>query len=171
MPTTAHALLACLALAGSAKARVPGKVELERYEHLWENSPICWKKPVESPRSEPFLSEWLLAGISEIEGGYLVTLSHRHHAGESLVIRPTGTDHFRSGRVEAAGPGVFQIERVELAKDWRDIEVHLIAKGERVALRFEEKAVLPGAAPVAPDQALRPAAKRIQPGLTIPRRK
>jgi hypothetical protein len=161
MPAISYIPLVCLALAGSAVARVPGKADLVDYEHLWENSPIC-RKPLEKPSpAKEFLSEWRLGGVSEVEGGYLVTLAHRHHAGERLVIRPTGTDHCFSDRVEAMAPGTFRIERVQLSKDWGDLEVHLMARNERGILKFEKGALLPAATPLPAAHPARPPLKRI----------
>ena len=164
MRAISHISLFILALAGSAAARVPGKAKLGDYDHLWENSPIC-RKPVErnSPPKEEFLSEWLLGGVSEVEGGYLVTLCHRQNAGERLVIRPTGTYHYLSHGMEVIEPGTFRIERVQLPKDWRDLEVHLLAGDERGVLKFEEKALLPAATPAPAVQPVRPPLKRIPP--------
>ena len=146
MATLSHVLLACLPLAGSALAGVPGKAGLDQYNDLWENSPFC-SKPVEKPRPAGELVNWMLGGVSEVEGGYLVMLSHRHRAGERLVIRPSGIDHFLADRFEPLTPGAYQIERVEFAADWRDLEVHLVAGGERGTLRFDKTSMVPAMTP------------------------
>jgi hypothetical protein len=163
MATASHIFLACLAVAGSVDARVPEKGRLDRYESLWVNSPFCSKPVKMQEPGKDFLADWLLGGVSEIEGGYRVTLSHRHHAGEQVVIRPSGTDHYFPDRVEAVAAGTFEIERVVPAGDWRDLEVHLIAGGQRGSLKFDEKAVLPATAPTRAGQPGHPIQKRLQP--------
>ena len=148
MSTLSQVLSLCLLTAGPVAASVPEKTDLRRYEHLWTNSPICSPEKIGKQAASPgFMAEWLLAGVSEIEGGYRVTLAHRHRAGEFLVIRPEGAELCSPDRMEAVPLSAFRIERIAAAGDWRDFEVHLVAGAERGVLKFEEKALQPLVAP------------------------
>lgn len=148
MATLSQVLSLCLITASPVAARVPEKADLRRYEHLWTNSPICSPEKIGKQAAAPgFIAEWLLAGVSEIEGGYRVTLAHRHRAGEFLVIRPERAERCSPDRMEALPLSAFRIERIAAALDWRDFEVHLVAGADRGVLKFEEKALQPSVAP------------------------
>lgn len=157
MSALPHVVFLCSALIGAAGAQVPGKVSLDTYEHLWKNSPIC-SAPSQDRAPEPgFLADWSLRGVSEIEGGYLVTLGHRKDAGETWVIRPLSVS------------GGLKVERVELHPDWRDTAVHLEAGGRIGILKFDQSSLIPVTAqsPAPASAPGRPPVNR----LAVPRRR
>jgi len=141
-------MLSGLAFAGNPVASLdvvpaPRKQEVERYRHLWEHSPFTSPrrdKPVAQPE---LMSGWTLAGVSEIEGGYMVTILRRGSPRESQVIRPTGTTWNlpdRTTDLAPGAPGTFTIDRVDFGRaSWSGTVVHFSADGRAGSLMFEKE--------------------------------
>jgi hypothetical protein len=146
--------LSTLLAIGVASADVPRKPSNASYAHLWNNSPFTSKPPppVQGEQVGAF-DDWALAGVSEIEGGYMVTLQHKKNTGEMQTIRPSGTIKHFPDRMEEIAPGAsgsFKVDRVEFGKTkWMDTVVHLSAGGRSGSVKFDEKTTTPkaGAAP------------------------
>ena len=140
---------------GMASADVPRKPSNATYAHLWNNSPFTSKPPPPPPGEQVgAFDDWALAGVSEIEGGYMVTLQHKKNAGETQVIRPSGTMKRFADRMEELAPGAsgsFKVDRVEFGKkSWMDTVVHLSAGGRSGVVKFDEKSTTPKAAAAPP---------------------
>jgi hypothetical protein len=149
MKTRSISTFALLLCAAVASAEVPSKAPVGRYSLLWEagRSPFTTpKKEASAPRANP-LEDWSLGGVSEITGGYMITLNHRKNAGETLVIRPDGVQKLlpdKVERLEPGAPGTFKLDRVEYGKGgWQDISVHLSAGSEVAVIRFDEDSIAP----------------------------
>lgn len=92
------------------------------------------KEVVETPRDP--LADWQLAGVSEVPDGYLVTLSHRQKAGDSLIIRPSGVQVIGKS---VAPAGELKVEGVDLAAgDWKKTVVRLNTNGQSAEVRFPD---------------------------------
>lgn len=146
--------LSALLAIGIASADVPRKPSNASYAHLWNDSPFTSKPPPPPPGEQVgAFDDWALAGVSEVEGGYMVTLQHKKNAGETQTIRPSGTTKSFPDRMEAFEPGAsgsFKVDRVEFGKSsWMDTVVHLSAGGRTGTVKFDEKSTTPkaGAAP------------------------
>jgi hypothetical protein len=145
-----------LLLPAVAFAGAPQKKNVTSYSPLWTNSPFTSKPP--PPDRGPELSafdDWALGGVSEIEGGYMVTLLHKKNAGENQIIRPSGTiSTAKDGMkyLKPGDPGSFKVERVDFGKSsWKDTSVQLSSGGRTGAVKFDEKLIAP-AASAAPGQ-------------------
>ena len=154
MKTSAILSFSAFLLIGAASADVPRKPSNASYAHLWNNSPFTSKPPPANP--DPVagaFDDWVLGGVSEVEGGYMVTLQHKKNAGETQIVRPTGTMKYFPDRMEELPPGAsgsFKVDRVEFGKtSWMDTVVHLSAGGRSGTVKFDEKTTTPkaGAAP------------------------
>jgi hypothetical protein len=139
---------------GAASADVPRKPSNASYAHLWNSSPFTSKPPPPPPGEQVgAFDDWALGGVSEVEGGYMVTLQHKKNAGERQVILPTLTMKHFPDRTEQFAPGAsgsFKVDRVEFGKtSWMDTVVHLSAGGRTGSVKFDEKSTTPkgGAAP------------------------
>ena len=136
-----------LLLAGTAVfAGVPAKKPLTAYLHL---SPLFTKAPEAidpAPRTSVF-EDWALGGVSEVEGGYMVTLVHKKNAGETQVIKPRGTVRGSKDEmkwIRPGDPGSFTIERVDFNKEsWKDTTVVLSAGGESATIGFDANQLAP----------------------------
>ena len=84
----------------------------------------------------------------------MVTLQHKKNAGETQVIRPSGTMKRFADRMEELAPGAsgsFKVDRVEFGKkSWMDTVVHLSAGGRSGVVKFDEKSTTPKAAAAPP---------------------
>lgn len=140
-----------LLVVGVARAEVPRKPSNASYAHLWNNSPFTSKPPpaVQGEQVSAF-DDWALGGVSEIEGGYMITLQHKKNAEEKQVISPRGTMKYFADRMEEVASGAsgsFKVDRVEFGKgSWMDTVVHLSAGGRTGTVKFDEKTTTPKAA-------------------------
>lgn len=160
-----------------AFAGAPVKVPDTKYGHLSTNSPFTSKPPPDTkePEATP-LDDWALGGVSEVEGGYMVTIFHKKNAGEMQIIRPGGTLKKAKDEMEWINPGAsgsYKVERVEYGKDsWKDTVVYLSSGSRSDKVAFDEKLIAPAAsaAPAqnrAPGQPGQPNAQP-QPGVVLP---
>ena len=101
------------------------------------------------------MADWTLGGVSEVQGGYRVTLLHKKNAGESMILRPEGVQKISADKIERGfkpgEAGTFKLDRVEYGKGgWKDISVHLTDGSRSGVLRFDEKNLMPKASAPAP---------------------
>jgi hypothetical protein len=139
-----------------AFAGAPVKVPDHTYNHLSSNSPFTSKPPPTAPETEATpLDDWALGGVSEVEGGYMVTIFHKKNAGEMQIIRPGGTLKKAKDEMEWINPGAagsYKVERVEYGKEsWKDTVVYLSSGSRSDKVAFDEKLIAP-AASAAPAQ-------------------
>jgi hypothetical protein len=152
--TTTTLLLAATSIALAGK---PAKKSITSYSSLWNNSPFTAKPPPpeKAPEITP-LDDWRLGGVSPIEGGYMVTLFHKKNAGESQIIRPTGTTVKVKDEMKFLSPGAsgsYKVDRVEYGKEsWKDTVVYLSAGGRTGKVEFDEKLLVPKAAAPPPQE-------------------
>jgi len=164
-----------LLIAGTAAfAGVPQKRSVLDYDHLYSKSPFT--NPPVAPVSQPTTSvfdDWALGGVSEVEGGYMVTLVHKKNAGETQIIKPRGTVHASKDKMRWLNPGAtgsFKVERVTYGKEsWKETTVLVSSGEERAALGFDDKQLTPVAS-AAPVQKLPPGQAGQQPQVQ-PRRR
>jgi len=130
MTLTRSIISASLILCGIASAGVPVKRPAQAYKHL-DGLMTSQRTVIPDSVLNP-LADWRLTGVSELEGGYLVTLSHRKNSSEQMVLRPS------------SGTG-FKVQRVEFADDWRKLVVHLNCNGTAATIRFDEQLPVPAA--------------------------
>lgn len=148
MKTISTVFTLALLAAGIAGAEVPRKVSSGNYAHLWNNSPFT-SKPPPVTTTEPIsaFDDWALSGVSEVNGGYLVTLQHKKNQGETQVIKPDRTIRYYPDKAEEllpSDPGAFKVDRVEFSdKSWMETVVHLSAGGRNGTVKFDEKATAP----------------------------
>ncbi|WP_367872651.1 hypothetical protein [Luteolibacter sp. Populi] len=140
-------LLTCLLAGGTVFAGAPAKPDLRKYRHLWENPSVFTSpapvKTVDIP--DPF-ADWTLTGVSEIDGGYMVSMGRRNHPDETLIVRPDLNRRYTADRIDEIDPGTpgaFKVERVEFAGNWRDTVVFLSSGGRTGSIRFDGKALNP----------------------------
>ncbi len=138
-----------------ATAGKPVKKPITTYGTLWNNSPFTAKPPPPEKAEEITpLDDWRLGGVSPIEGGYMVTIFHKKNAGESQIIRPTGTVVKAKDEMKFLSPGAsgsYKVDRVEYGKDsWKDTVVYLSAGGRSGKVEFDEKLLTPKAAAPVP---------------------
>ncbi len=157
MKTISIASLLALLAVGVAGAEVPKKVSDSTYSHLWNSSPFTNKPPPVVPTEAPSAFEdWALSGVSQVNGGYLVTLQHRKNQGESQVIKPDRViKYLADGTAEetmAGKAGAFKVDSVEYSKKgWKETVVHLSAGGRSGTVKFDDKLLSPKVA-AAPQQ-------------------
>jgi len=169
MKTPLFSILAIALAAGIAGAEPPKKPALTTYTKLWTDSPFTTKPPPAAAKEEDSaMADWTLGGVSEVEGGYMVTLLHKKNAGESMILRPGNIQKTTADAIEwlkPGDPGTFKLDRVEYGKGgWKDITVHLMAGTRSGVVRFDEKNLTPKAS--APAQGNRPGQQ--VPGQPIP---
>ena len=139
-----------------AFAAAPVKKPDTSYTHLSLNSPFTSKpvKPVDEAGPAP-LDDWALGGVSEVEGGYMVTIFHKKNAGETQIIRPSGTMVKVKDEMKWINPGAagsYKVEKVEYGKEsWKDTVVYLSSGSRSDKVVFDEKLLAP-AASAAPTQ-------------------
>lgn len=154
-------LATALAFAGA-----PVKKPETSYSHLSTNSPFTSKPPPPIQEAGPApLDDWALGGVSEVEGGHMVTIFHKKNAGETQIIRPSGTMITAKDEMKWLNPGEagsYKVERVEYGKEsWKDTVVYLSSgSGGSEKVAFDDKLIAP-AASAAPAQGRPPG----QPGL------
>lgn len=162
MKTPLFSIIAVSLAAGIVSADVPAKPPLATYSKLWTDSVLCSApEPSRPPGPDQAMADWALGGVSEIKGGYMITLFHRKNAGESMIIRPGGVQKITAGKIERGitpgEAGTFKLDRVEFGKGgWREISVHLSGRSGSGVVRFDEKDLMPKAP--APPAGHRPAA-------------
>ena len=163
-----------------AFAGAPVKKPDTSYSHLSTNSPFTSKPPpgTKEPEATP-LDDWALGGVSEVEGGYMVTIFHKKNAGETQIIRPSGTMVKVKDEMKWINPGAagsYKVERVEYGKEsWKDTVVYLSSGSRSDKVAFDEKLLAPAAsaapaqnrAPGQPGAPGQPTAQP-QPGLVVP---
>lgn len=159
MKTPLFSILAVSLAAGTASAEPPKKPPLTTYTKLWSDSPFTTKPPPAAMKEEDSaMADWTLGGVSEVDGGYMVTLLHKKNAGESMIIRPRNIQKVTADAIEwlkPGDPGTFKLDRVEYGKGgWKDISVHLMAGTRSGVVRFDEKNLTPKAS--APAAGTRP---------------
>lgn len=170
MKTALFSLTAVSLSAGIAWAEAPKKPPLTTYTKLWSDSPFTTKPPPPSAKEEDSaMADWTLGGVSEVEGGYMITLLHKKNAGESIIIRPRNVQKTTADAIEwlkPGDPGTFKLDRVEYGKGgWKDISVHLVSGTRTGVVRFDEKNLAPKAsAPAAGNRPGQPG----QPGQPVP---
>lgn len=81
-------LLSTLAFSATVLADVPRKAPLTKYTGLWTNSPFTSKPPPPEAAAavNPF-EDYVLAGVSPIEGGYLVTLINKKEPDVRMAVQ------------------------------------------------------------------------------------
>jgi hypothetical protein len=159
----------------TALAGAPVKKPDSSYTHLSTNSPFTSKPPPPPPPEQAApLDDWALGGVSEVDGGYMVTIFHKKNAGEMQIIRPGGTLKKAKDEMEwvdAGGSGGYKVERVEYGKtSWKDTVVYLNSGGRSDKVAFDEKLIVPKvtAAPTQnrqPGQPGQPGARPVLPGV------
>lgn len=162
-----------LLLVPAAFAGKPEKKPDTAYLHLSSNSPFTSKPPPPvKPDEAPPLEDWALGGVSEVEGGYMVTLFHKKNAGEMQIIRPSGTLKKAKDEMEwinPGAPGSYKVERVEYGKEsWKDTVVYLNSGGRSDKVAFDDKLLAPAAAAAAPNQNRPPGPPQVLPGQPVP---
>jgi len=169
MRTSAITLLGMLLAIGSSSAELPRKKSLNSYSHLWTNSPFTSKPPPAKQEEQPSaMDDWNLGGVSEVEGGYMITLQHKKNAGESQIITPRGTMKYFADHMEdlaTGASGTFKVDRVEFKSSWMDTVVHLSSGGRTGVVKFDDKTTTPKAAAAPPP---RVNGQQPQPGQPIP---
>lgn len=141
-----------LLLAGSAAfAETPEKKPVDAYQHLSRNSPFTSDPVAPKPPTAPSVfDDWALGGVSEVEGGYIVTLVHKKNQGETQVIKPSGTIYSSKDEmvwIKPGDPKGFKVEKVQFDKNWKNTTV-LISSGDKSAtMKFDEKQMVPAAKP------------------------
>jgi len=152
----------------AAPSGAPVKPPVTKYLHLAQNSPFTTKPVViTETRADTTFDDWTLGGVSEVEGGYMVTLLHKKNQGETQVIKPRGTVHSAKDEMEWLNPGDpkgFKVESVQFGKtSWKDTTVVVSMSGKKGTMKFDEKQLVP-AASAAPAQGRQPGQPGQQPG-------
>ncbi len=161
-----------------AFAGAPVKKPETSYSHLSTNSPFTSKPlPPEQVAGPAPLDDWALGGVSEVEGGHMVTIFHKKNAGETQIIRPSGTLAKMKDGMKWMNPGEagsYKVERVEYGKEsWKDTVVYLTSgSGGSDKVAFDDKLLVP-AASAAPAQTRppgpgQPPVQLQQPGVIVP---
>lgn len=147
---TISVLSLLLATAGLACAAAPQKKNVQTYSPLWTSSPFTSKPPPaeRGPEVSAF-DDWALGGVSEIDGGYMITLLHKKNAGDTQIIRPSGTRVITKGEMKQLPPGdpaAFKVERVEFGKaSWKETSVQLSSGGRVGSVKYDDKLMAPTA--------------------------
>ncbi|WP_193211679.1 hypothetical protein [Luteolibacter marinus] len=172
MKTPLLAFSSFVLAAGMACASPPAKKNVNSYNSLWTNSPFTSKPPPPGPTeaADP-IGDWVLGGVSEIDGGYMVTIINKKNAGESQVIYPHGIRKSAGDEMEWIEPGTagaFAVDRVQYGTDsWKDTAVFLSSGGKVVgSVKFDDKLLTPTAA--APPPQPKPGQPAAKPGTNPP---
>ena len=143
------AFLTLLVAGSAALAAPPAKKPVNAYRHLWNPSSPFTSPPVANPGGPvvtPF-EDWALGGVSEVEGGYMVTLVHKKNVGETRIIKPRGTVHSSKDEMKWLNPGDpkgFKVERVNFGKaNWKDTTVLISSGGGSATMKFDDKQLAP----------------------------
>lgn len=157
------------ALALTASADVPRKKDINSYSLLWNQSIFTSKPPPVQPGEQvSAFADWTLGGVSEIDGGHMVTLFNTKKQGESMIIRPNSVIIHRGDTMEQLKPGdagTFSVTKVEYGKSsWKETVVTLASGGRTGPVKFDDKQIQPKAAAAPPPQQGRPG----QPGAQQP---
>ena len=144
-----------LLLAGTTAfaAGPPVKQPVTKYLHLSQNSPFTTKPIIATEaREDTTFEDWALGGVSEVEGGYMVTLVNKKNQGETQVIKPRGTVHSTKDEmkwIDPGAPGSFKVEGVEFGKkSWKDTIVLVSVGGEKGTMKFDDNQLAPASAAV-----------------------
>jgi hypothetical protein len=149
-----HLLLVGLIACGSAfAAGLPVKQPVTKYLHLSQDSPFTNDSVgIPGPPPESAFKDWALGGVSEVEGGYMVTLVNKKNQGETQVIKPRGTVHSTKDEMKWIDPGAhgsFKVEGVEFGKkSWKDTIVLVSVGGEKGTMKFDDNQLAPASAAV-----------------------
>ena len=148
MKTLSLVSTCALLAAGMAAADVPKKIQPSQYAHLWNSSPFTSKPPPPPPPDQvSAFEDWVLSGISEVNGGYFVSLKHKKNQNESQVIKPDRTIKYYADHAEEILPGAsgaFKVDKVEYSKEgWTKTVVHLTSGGRSGTVKFDDKALVP----------------------------
>jgi hypothetical protein len=138
-------------LSGIVTAELPKKAPINRYANLWLNSPFT-SKPVLVAAGEQasIFSEYALAGVSPIKGGYRVTLMNKKNPSERIFIDSDDT----SSKYK-----VISVDRKD--GDFMETSVRLSSGSQVGTVRYDKKLLsitapktappsLPGMPPTAP---------------------
>ena len=136
--------------APAAPSGPPQKAQLSKYQHLSTNSPFT-TKPITKieEHADTTFEDWALGGVSEVEGGYMVTLVHKKNQGETQVIKPRGTVHSSKDEMEWLNPGdpkTFKVDKVNYGKtSWKDTTVTVSVGTRQGTIKFDDKQLTPAA--------------------------
>ncbi len=170
MRTLSILLISAFAL--PASAAVPLKKNANDYAVLWKNSLFTSKPPPAGPVEQvSAFADWTLGGVSEIDGGHMVTLFNTKKQGESMIIRPSSVIIHRGDTIEhlkPGGAGTFTVAQVEYGRtSWKDTVVTLAAAGRTGPVKFDDAQIQPKvAAPPPANQQPRPG--QLPPGFQLP---
>ncbi len=150
-------ILLISAFALPASAAVPRKKNANDYAVLWNNSLFTSKPPPAGPVEQvSAFADWTLGGVSEIDGGHMVTLFNTKKQGESMIIRPNAVIIHRGDTIEHLKPGdagTFTVSQVEYGRTtWKDTVVTLAAAGRTGPVKFDDAQIQPKAAAPPPAQ-------------------
>ena len=164
-------LLLAATSAFAAPTGPPVKKPYTAYSHLSSNSPFTTKPiPTTEERIDTTFDDWALGGVSEVEGGYMVTLVHKKNQGETQVIKPKGTLHSMKDEMEWINPGDpkgFKVKNVTFGKtSWKDTTVVVSLGAKEGTMKFDDKQLVPAAsaAPAGNRQPGQPGQPQAQPG-------
>ena len=161
MMSKSYFLAVCLMASGTAfAAGPPSKQSVSKYLHLSQKSPFTNEPTVDAgPRPVSVLDDWSLGGVSEVEGGYMVTLVNKKNQGETQIIKPRGTVHSTKDEmkwINPGAPGSFKVDKVEFGKtSWKETTVMVSVGDEKGTMTFDDKQLAPAAA-AAPAGGVRP---------------
>lgn len=144
------------AFAGVAFASPPRKTPMGDLKALWQASPFTSKPQLQeaSPPVSPF-QDWALGGVSQISGGYMVTLINVKNEGESQIIRPDRVEIYTPQnastpmKVHRAGEDDrdFSVVRVDVGNsDWKETRVILSSAGRTGSVSYRLDQMIPKAA-------------------------
>jgi len=143
-----------LLLAGTSAFAAPSgppvKKPVTSYLHLSQNSPFTTKPvTIVDSRGPDTFEDWVLGGVSEVEGGYMVTLLNKKNQGETQVIKPKGTVHSMKDEMKWLNPGDpkgFKVDKVSFGKtSWKDTTVVISIGGKTGTMKFDDKQLVPTA--------------------------
>ena len=156
----------------------PVKQPVTKYLHLSQNSPFTTKPVITTEaREDTTFEDWALGGVSEVEGGYMVTLVNKKNQGETQIIKPRGTVHSTKDEmkwINPGAPGSFKVDKVEFGKkSWKDTIVLVSVGDKKGTMKFDDKQLAPtaaaggagGARP--PGQPGQPGQPQVQPGQPV----
>ncbi|MEK7949908.1 hypothetical protein [Luteolibacter soli] len=163
MLSKSHFLLVGVIASGTVLAEPPAD---KGHSHLWLKSPFT-NPPLPPVHDAPDpLNDWALGGVSEVEGGYMVTLVNTKNQGETQVIKPRGTVHSTKDEMKwlnPGAPGSFKVEKVEFDKtNWKDTTVLISSGSNSATMKFSDTLLAP-TAPAAPAGGNRPSGQPVLP--------
>lgn len=144
-----------LGLTLTVAAEVPRKKDINSYSLLWNQSIFTSKPPPVKPGEQvSAFADWTLGGVSEIDGGHMVTLFNTKKQGEAMIIRPDSVVIHRGDtmeRLKPGDPGTFTVNKVEYGKNsWKETVVTIASGGRTGPVKFDDKQIQPKAAAAPP---------------------